>query len=324
MPETILNIARVEKSVLARLRSCEPQAGRVLKSWGQSFILIDPQNRPIYFFAKMPLHVPFGVAMDSELGCGDTWFHVGQGCLLARRGQMLMLTQTGNVALNLNSGQEVDLSWDRQGMTLHAPPLSQCIQALGRIVTALGDSQGLAGVLNYLRTNGKFYPRTDSPPLPVSPYAGYAMEYVESLLNASHEQLPVALMEACRGLIGCGPGLTPSGDDFLVGFLAAHYLCGSALAGEVRRQKLGSAVAAMAKKQTTIVSAEMLACAVKGKFSEILFQACRALPGLANDSNQNGPVQRFLDWGSTSGTDTIVGLTVGLATLAKCNLQNRL
>jgi hypothetical protein len=311
----ILNIARVEKSLSARLRSSAPVAGRVLKSWGQTFILVDPQNRPIYFFDRMPLHVPFGVAMDFELGQPGASFHVRQGSLLERRGQMLWLTHNGETALNIDSGREVDLSWNKQNITLKAPPRAHYIQVLGRIVAALGDSRGLAGVLNCLSSNSKFSLEADSSPLPVSPYALYAMEYVELLLTATQEQQLKVLLEACRGLIGCGPGLTPSGDDFLVGFLAAHYLSGSALVKEFKYRKLDSDVVAMARKQTTLVSAEMLACAVKGKFSEILYQAWRALPDMANDSNQNGPVQRFLSWGSTSGTDTIVGLALGLATL---------
>ena len=313
----ILNIARVEKSVSARLRSSKPVAGRVLKSCTQGFILIDPQNRPIYFFGKVPLHVPFGVAVDSDLGFLSTSFNVRQQSLLIRRGEMLWLTHTGEIVLNLNSGRNVDLSWDEQGITLDGPPRAKWIQALGRIVVTLGNSRGLAGVLNSLRYSSRFCSQVDLPPLPVSPYALYSMEYVESLLAATPEQQSRVLVDACRGLIGCGPGLTPSGDDFLVGFLAANYLCRSALVKELRQLKLDSYVATMARKQTTLVSAEMLACAVKGRFSETLYQALRALPGTANGSNQNGPVQRFLNWGSTSGTDTIVGLTLGLATITK-------
>ena len=66
-----------------------------------------------------------------------------------------------------------------------------------------------------------------------------------------------------------------------------------------------------ARKQTTLVSSEMLAFGFKGRFSEILYQACRALPGMGEDSGQNGPVHRLLNWGSTSGTDTIVGFIMG-------------
>lgn len=319
MAQTVLNILRVEKSLAQRLRSGEPWPGRVLKSWERGFILIDRQNRPIYFFAQAPLHVPFGVAVEQPRGRPFQASRVTQGCSLAKRGQMLYLRGDGGLVLNLAGGRLVDLSWQAQGISLDAPFTISCIHYLMKLISLRGDCRGLAGVLNLLSDDVGFPRQAALPTLPVSLYAAYAMQSMASLLRAGPERLASCLREVGPVLIGCGPGLTPSGDDLLVGFLAAHYLGGSSLLAGLRQQGWDRELAARAKRQTTVVSAELLACALQGKFSEYLVQACAAISGLCRDSrrdgpSQDGPLESLLAWGSTSGTDTLTGLTLGIAT----------
>lgn len=319
MARTVLNILRVEKSLAQRLRSCEPWPGRVLKSWERGFILIDQQDRPIYFFTQEPLHVPFGVAVEQASGRPVQALRVTKGCILARQGPMLCLSEDGGLVLNLAGGRLVDLSWQAQRISLDAPFTINCIRYLMKLIGLRGDWRGLAGVLNLLSDVVASPRQAALPTLPVSPYSAYAMQSMASLLRAGSERLPSCLREVSPVLIGCGPGLTPSGDDFLVGFFAAHYLGGSSLLAELRRQGWDRELAARAKRQTTVVSAELLACALQGKFSEHLIQACAAISGLCRDSRrdaalQDGPLERLLAWGSTSGTDTLTGLTLGIAT----------
>lgn len=294
--------------------------GRILKVWDKGFILVDAHSRPIYFFERMPLHVPFGVALE----CGrDELVALGslcQGCRLRKRGNILWLDNAGGVGINLESGVQVDLRHKNQGKPLptqHGPAI---MKTLSRVVASCGDSRGLAGVMTCLQS---FHPQvTAGLYVPVSPYARYAMGSINALLAASPEDLPETFLRACLNLIGCGPGLTPSGDDFLTGFLAAHFLSNSSLARQIWQQKMGPNVVALARTRTTLVSAELLACAVQGRFSEILYKAWRALPNLHTDCKQNGPVHYLLNWGSSSGTDTIVGLIIGLATLTDVALPS--
>lgn len=91
-------------------------------------------------------------------------------------------------------------------------------------------------------------------------------------------------------LAGRGPGLTPLGDDVLVGYLA-----GSALAGAAP-----SAIAALAERagrQTTALSRTLLLLAAKGQ-----------LPEPAHRFLEQGDPEPLLQFGVTSGRGIALGL----------------
>src|SRR5262249_42586767 len=66
------------------------------------------------------------------------------------------------------------------------------------------------------------------------------------------------------GLLGLGPGLTPSGDDVLCGVLVALHALGEPRAAG----KLGDAIAAETRRATTPLSGAFLAAAAQGMGSE--------------------------------------------------------
>jgi hypothetical protein len=60
-------------------------------------------------------------------------------------------------------------------------------------------------------------------------FVGAASLPARLLCDAAVRGDPSSLARASRGLAGLGPGLTPSGDDFLAGFAAAWTLVGASL-----------------------------------------------------------------------------------------------
>jgi len=110
------------------------------------------------------------------------------------------------------------------------------------------------------------------------------------------------------GLIGLGPGLTPSGDDMLCGILVALHATGRAkLAG-----RLAEAVMREAAGGTGIISRAHLACACQGLGGQALHEALNALLAC------NAPaLDRALDalsrTGHSSGFDGLAGLVACLA-----------
>lgn len=100
------------------------------------------------------------------------------------------------------------------------------------------------------------------------------------------------------GLVGLGPGLTPSGDDFLCGVLAGLLLAGLGqhpFAGCLMRQ------VASRLPDTNAISAAFLQCALEGQYSEAVVRLS-ALP----------PVEEILAAfsaiGHSSGSDTLCGV----------------
>lgn len=116
------------------------------------------------------------------------------------------------------------------------------------------------------------------------------------------------LVAAARPLLGLGEGLTPSGDDVLLGLLAGLFYGGSS-AGP-----LGPWLFSEARQATTAVSANYLRFAARGAFSEELEGVARTLLAVAEPDW--GLVRHLIGHGHSSGTDTLIGLTLAVETLA--------
>jgi hypothetical protein len=123
---------------------------------------------------------------------------------------------------------------------------------------------------------------------------------------------------AAAALVGRGPGLTPSGDDALVGVLAALHRVGprDVSAGPLRL--LRSALQPLLAR-TTPISAHYLRLALQGDFGE-------HLAGLVDAIGPCGTVDldrvaRVRSAGATSGADALVGVVAGLHLLREAFLS---
>jgi len=107
-------------------------------------------------------------------------------------------------------------------------------------------------------------------------------------------------------LIGLGPGLTPSGDDFLAGMLIALSVCGA----KRWHHQLANAVQA-GLQGTGSVSQTHLKAAMKGEGGEALHQALAAL--MVGEADRLGHAVSALDRvGHTSGWDGLAGVVTVL------------
>lgn len=108
-------------------------------------------------------------------------------------------------------------------------------------------------------------------------------------------------------LIGLGPGLTPAGDDFLLGLLVALNIPESP--GYALRA-IGDFVLACALRHTHAISLAGLRQAAAGRARESVVGLCEAL--LHGDpANIRPALEGVLQIGSTSGTDIALGLVSG-------------
>jgi hypothetical protein len=122
---------------------------------------------------------------------------------------------------------------------------------------------------------------------------------------------PSAAAHALIPLIGLGPGLTPSGDDFIVGYLAALWCRWES---EPRVGAFRNGLASELRHLTTRtnpIGRRFILDAAAGEFSERMVDVIRAI---ANDDGQfNACVARALCTGHSSGADCLVGLLFGIA-----------
>lgn len=111
-----------------------------------------------------------------------------------------------------------------------------------------------------------------------------------------------------KSLIGLGPGLTPSGDDFLVGLFAVMNVKGYT---NERQLLFCEEVVKLAKDLTNEISYMALKKASTGKVRESIIQLISSL-FYRNENELILSLNKVLAIGSTSGTDIALGLIAGL------------
>lgn len=146
---------------------------------------------------------------------------------------------------------------------------------------------------------------------PASPLWGRAADVVGRLVAAVRSgALGPALHEAAR-LVGLGPGLTPSGDDFITGLLIGMHCQPMDARQMAIVTALGDGVEALATR-TTDVSRVYLGWAVRGRATERLRDVAAAINAPRRAGALDAAIAAALYVGATSGADGLLGLLRGL------------
>ncbi|MEE9274570.1 MAG: DUF2877 domain-containing protein [bacterium] len=176
-------------------------------------------------------------------------------------------------------------------------------EGLGRMVPALaaGEAPEAAG--------------GEAPLLArAAPAAALLMGWLAPAMAAgeSGEALPLPPTWAA-GLIGLGPGLTPSGDDFVGGALIALRALGFGTAAD----RLAAWALSIAGVGTGRISRAHLACAARGEGAAALHETLAALLGPHPDAALAAPLRNLDAIGHTSGWDALAGAAAVLALRAR-------
>ena len=112
-----------------------------------------------------------------------------------------------------------------------------------------------------------------------------------------------------ESLVALGPGLTPSGDDFLCGMMASLNYFGR---GDIAT-RLAASVLPIAARETSLISAAYLRCASKGHASAVLFDALQSV--LSGGRDLEARLDAIHAVGHTSGWDSLAGAATACAAL---------
>ena len=104
-------------------------------------------------------------------------------------------------------------------------------------------------------------------------------------------------------LVGLGPGLTPSGDDFWCGAMIALRVLGYFEISE----KISGAILSQAKYRTNIISCAHLECAARGQGAQALHETISAI-GMADETRLSSALRALDKIGHTSGWDSLAGV----------------
>lgn len=138
------------------------------------------------------------------------------------------------------------------------------------------------------------------------------VRHAEQLLDALLSGEVRAIEAPLRYFLGRGPGLTPSGDDFLVGLLAVHRLTDAfhpAFLTILRHIVETEAI-------TTDVSKAYLLHALHGRFSDKVTRVLNAMV-MKDASYFQTKLALLLQTGHSSGIDTAFGIANAIMTLGR-------
>lgn len=152
---------------------------------------------------------------------------------------------------------------------------------------------------------------SEKPPTASEVLLQQSAHAVPTLLQATRDFQFEDARTSIRLLIGLGPGLTPSGDDFLVGYMAGLWCTARAHPSRMRFLKdLGSELSEVSRI-TNAISCAYLRSSAKGHVSEALAKLAQQLNQANNMSSVRAATRAALQVGHTSGSDGVLGMLLG-------------
>jgi hypothetical protein len=140
-------------------------------------------------------------------------------------------------------------------------------------------------------------------------------EHWMPVINAIRRHNFLNLIENLRGVVGYGRGLTPSGDDFILGILLGLARYNDFIQLSVKDRDEIDPIIRFASKKTTLISANLLSGARNGLADERLIQA---FDGYMFGSLDGQHIYDILStWGNSSGLDAFTGWALLLYCLGK-------
>ena len=143
-------------------------------------------------------------------------------------------------------------------------------------------------------------------------YSSFILPRILKLIDAYTLGSTELLKAQAKQIVGFGPGLTPSADDFLTGFMVANIYAANYYGQEIEGvMELNRAISEDAEYRTTKVSSEMLHFASVGEVSENTRALMLSLFSDKNEAKLINNIRSVINNGETSGSDLIAGAYIG-------------
>jgi len=139
---------------------------------------------------------------------------------------------------------------------------------------------------------------------------------VYATIHAMHDALKCqdfdGLIPGINFFTGRGRGLTPAGDDFLLGLTFVAFTLQARFHADYSNlmQQINDAV----RQRSTLISANLVECASLGEIDERLLAAYSGLldPAISTEDT----IKSILSWGSSSGVDATAGMALLLSAIS--------
>lgn len=131
---------------------------------------------------------------------------------------------------------------------------------------------------------------------------------LRSLQLACDSQENHLIAQSLSAFLGVGKGLTPSGDDLVIGFLLGVNRWANLNQCNVDVEMLNSRIIELARTQTTTISLNLIESACAGQADERLVLAIDGL--ITGNIGPEACIKLLASWGNTSGLDSLTGMAL--------------
>lgn len=190
--------------------------------------------------------------------------------------------------------------------------LKRKVQKFEELLLKYGEKQGMGylvlSIKDYINDLDTFDKKSISLNSNYSFIIDNFLEFLKNVISSDFDNVE----KSAKKIIGFGPGLTPSMDDFITGLMVSLiYLCHYFELDMEKTYKFNRMIISSIKNRTTLISESMLVHACSGYVMESL-RAC--IVSVLSDTSEKDMSKKIIDvisFGSTSGTDMLYGVYIG-------------
>lgn len=311
----MINILRIEKQIYKQIYDHKELLGQVEHIYNNGFDIVSENGDLLYFQGEKWLQSPFSIVLDADLNRWIADVSLSKGDVFCIDGERIYSLNNRNVNLHIHEPTVIDL---KNTTTFNSYSKNDIVSWAQEIVDRLlpkGRFEGLLATLEILKDS---WPELQIDHLEKpNRWSQSALPGIRKLLKSSVDKESGLFKDAWDTLIGLGPGLTPSGDDLLVGYLAIQYKFNSSIKSWLYNSGILDHIVGSNKGKTTSISRQFLTCASNGLFSEMLLCVinCIIIKNQIYKKKRYSVLDDFLCWGHSSGRDIMVGILMGFFTL---------
>ena len=214
--------------------------------------------------------------------------------------------------ITFEDGQRVSLAdsevWEPTGLfrrpVFNEKLVGRNISCAREVAMLLGQMAGVGELMDV---------RYGAPTANLNAFSRAALPNVVSLFQAVRSGDFVGAEKATGGLVGLGPGLTPSADDMLSGIMVSLVLGSRNGVGFEGISEFTSRIAAVSRSRTSTLSREFLVQAAAGRANERLLRLVEAVYTGTTSEVRDATID-VIRIGHTSGTDMTAGVILGAGT----------
>jgi hypothetical protein len=289
-----IQVSRWSQAAASLLPPQQEVIGWVHSCYARIINVRTPSGRLLTLQGEGLLQAPLGVALTRDVAALGTRLPVGALVL-----QDIPTARMSRAALRLRCADA--LVWDEQVSAQPGLPPSVLAGRANRLAAWLSRHTPGRGMVPLLLA-------IEHRPMSFSATNAAAYTALAPLWAGRQAFAVPTLLALVKGLVGLGEGLTPSGDDFLVGLMAVLHMTGflPCRAGSQVREQFCECV----RLGTSQLSGEFLRCALEGHFAEPLVMLVRAL-GVPEADTWPPYAATLATVGHSSGVDAMVGIALG-------------